>query len=312
VINRACTAAILHLVQAQPVVPAAARDAILAWFAERGRPLAFRRTTDPYAILVSEAMAQQTQAARAAAYWERFMARYPTVAALAEATPAEVLREWQGLGYDRRALALWRAARVIAADHGGRVPDSIEALQALPGVGPYTARAVAALAYGRPVGAVDVNVRRVIGRIVAGGDRIRARDLQAVADSAVPPGRSGEWTHAVMDVGAMVCRPRSPRCEACPARPWCRYAAEGGAADPRPARRGSSIPFASTTRWLRGRILDRLRATPGDAWVVLDGPIGTHSLARVRAAATAMAADGLVELEDRPTTDLVRARLARA
>jgi A/G-specific adenine glycosylase len=152
----------------RPALPAAARAAILGWYAERGRPLAFRRTTDPYAILVSEAMAQQTQASRAAASWERFMATFPTVGALAAASPADVLRAWAGLGYDRRALALWRAARVIVEDHDGRVPSSVEELQALPGVGPYTARAVAALAYGVPVGAVDVNVRRVLGRVAAG------------------------------------------------------------------------------------------------------------------------------------------------
>jgi len=239
---------------------------------------------------------------------------------LAAASPAEVLREWQGLGYDRRALALWRAARLIESDHGGRVPDSIEALEALPGVGPYTARAVAALAFGQPVGAVDVNVRRVLGRIVAGGtERIPARDLQAVADAAVPPHDPGAWTHAVMDVGATVCRPRTPRCEACPARPWCRYAAECSStstvetatAETRtPRSRRRKPPFPTTTRWLRGRILDRLRAAHGDAWVALDAPVGTHDLARVRAAATVMAADGLIELDGNgPASGVIRARL---
>ena len=105
-----------------PAVPPEARRAILAWYAERGRPLAFRRTRDPYAVLVSEAMAQQTQAARAAEAWERFMERYPTVVALAAAPPADVLRQWAGLGYDRRALALWEAARIVVAEHGGAVP----------------------------------------------------------------------------------------------------------------------------------------------------------------------------------------------
>src|SRR5688572_2628207 len=207
-------------------VPAAARDAILAWYGERGRPLAFRRTSDPYAILVSEVMAQQTQAARAAEHWERFMTRFPTVQALAGATPADVLRAWRGLGYDRRGLALWRAAGIIVERHGGAVPSSIEALEALPGVGPYTARAVAAIAFGAPVGAVDVNVRRVIGRLVAGSpDALPTRELQAVADAAVPSARPADWTHAVMDLGATVCRARSPDCPSCPARAWCRAAA---------------------------------------------------------------------------------------
>ena len=134
-------------------LPPALRDAILAWYASRGRSLPFRGATDPYAILVSEAMAQQTQAARAGEAWVRFMDAFPTVAALAAATPADVLRAWQGLGYNRRALNLWRAARRIVEVHGGELPADLRALQALPGVGPYTARAVAALAFEMPVGA---------------------------------------------------------------------------------------------------------------------------------------------------------------
>lgn len=307
--------------RAAVTIPPEARDAILAWYAERGRPLAFRRTTDPYAILVAESMAQQTQAARAADYWERFLERFPTVYTLAAATPADVLRAWAGLGYDRRALALWRAAAVIVEHHGGRVPDSVEALDALPGIGPYTARAVAALAYGLPVGAVDVNVRRVLGRIVAGGvDVLSAADLQAVADAAVPPSAPGAWTHALMDVGATVCRPRNPRCAACPAAAWCRSAAQTdgattdgdpigagaqGAVAPRPT---AGIPFSHTTRWLRGRILDRLRAAPDGAWVALGGDIGVHDGERVRAAARALARDGMIELEA-GEPDGLRARL---
>lgn len=295
-------------------VPGAAREAILAWYAERGRPLAFRRTSDAYAVLVSEAMAQQTQAARAAAHWERFMARFPTVDALAAATPAEVLREWRGLGYDRRALALRRAAQVIRDEHGGHVPDTIEALEVLPGVGPYTARAIMAIAFGRPVGAVDVNVRRVLGRLVAGtADPMPARESQAVADRVVPVDRPAAWTHALMDLGATICRPRAPRCDACPVRTWCRYAAEGApSAVVATRRRSPSPPFQTTTRWLRGRILDRLREAPDGAWVELDAPIGAHRLDRVRAAAAAMASDGLVELEDRAASGAIRARLATA
>jgi A/G-specific adenine glycosylase len=305
-------------------VPPPARDAILAWYAERGRPLAFRRTRDPYAILVSEAMAQQTQAARAAAYWERFMERFPTVDALAAATPADVLRAWQGLGYDRRALALWRAARIVVDEHDGRIPSTVAELQALPGVGPYTARAVAALAFGLPVGAVDVNVRRVLGRIVTGDAAALSRpELQAVADDSVPADRAGEWTHALMDVGATLCRPRAPRCEACPARPWCRLAsrqpgqaAADGSIDRAavsPAVREPAAPFASTNRWLRGRILDRLRAVPDGEWVALDTAIGTHDPARVRAAAGSMAVDGVVELQTAEgNDDRLRARLPLA
>ena len=285
-----------------PTLPPAARQAILDWYVTAARPLAFRRTTDPYAVLVSEAMAQQTQAARAAKHWERFLQRFPTVEALAAASPADVLRAWAGLGYDRRALALWRAARVIVDEHGGQVPSDIAALQALPGVGPYTARAIAALAFGLPVGAVDVNVRRVLGRSVAGTpDALPAGALQALADEVVPRDDPGRWTHALMDLGATICRPRVPRCDDCPIRPWCRAAQEGtadvpAAAGTRPRSSAAAIPFPSTNRWLRGRILDRLRAATADGWVALDGPIGEHGRDRVLAAAEAMARDGVVEL----------------
>lgn len=293
-----------------------ARDAILSWYAANGRRLAFRSTSDPYAVLVSEAMAQQTQAARAAEHWQRFMARFSTVAVLAAASPADVQRAWQGLGYNRRALSLWRAARAIEAEHGGKVPDSVEALQALPGVGPYTARAVAAIAFGRCVGAVDVNVRRVIGRLAVGHTMaLSASEVQRLADGAVPPGRAADWTHAVMDVGALFCRPREPRCSDCPARPWCRFAAgdrsERAMTVDGARRRRAQPPFSSTNRWLRGRILDRLRAEPGDDWVTIDAPIGAHDASRVRGAAESMAADGLIEIDQAaPAGKRVRARLA--
>ncbi len=301
-----------------PSIPPAAQKAILAWYADHGRRLAFRGIADPYGVLVSEAMAQQTQAARAADHWIRFLRRFPTVSDLAAASPADVQRAWQGLGYNRRALALWRAARVIEAEHGGRVPDTVEQLQRLPGVGPYTARAVAAIAFGRPVGAVDVNIRRVIGRSVAdGAEGLPAGTLQAVADASIPPGSTREWTYALMDVGATVCQPRVPRCDDCPVRPWCRYALQAGAdtdaavAKTRTPRR--SPPFPSTNRWLRGRILDRLRQAPDDRWVVLDEPIGTHDRDRVLAAARAMSAEGLIELAPLPADDdALRARLATA
>jgi A/G-specific adenine glycosylase len=281
-------------------IPSELRAAILRWYAERGRPLAFRRTSDPYAILVSEAMAQQTQAARAAERWERFMARFPSVETLAAATPADVLREWQGLGYDRRGLNLWRTAREIVAVHGGRVPADVATLETLPGVGPYTARAVAALAFGVPVGAVDTNVRRVLGRIVAGDpSSVPAREMQAIADAAVPADQPGAWTHALMDLGATVCRAATADCEACPAARWCRFAAGGRRVVRRraPASPVPSAPFPSTTRWLRGRVMDRLRAVPGDTWVVVEAPIGQHDRAAVDRALGALSADGLIELD---------------
>ena len=292
-------------------LPPEARAAVLAWYDEHGRALAFRTTRDPYAILVSEVMAQQTQISRVVEAWRRFLARFPTVASLAGATPADVVRAWQGMGYDRRALNLRRAAQAMVELHGGRVPRSIADLERLPGVGPYTARAVAAIAFGMAVAAVDTNVRRVIARSVGGraADAWSARQLQAVADSSVDPGRPADWTHATMDIGATFCRPRAPRCEACPLAAWCRFARdpEPGGADVRSFRGKPAAPeFRSTTRWLRGRIVDRLRAAAAGSWTAIDAPIGDHDEEAVVAAIAALARDGLLQVDpdDRRTARL--------
>ncbi|MEA2520132.1 MAG: A/G-specific adenine glycosylase [Chloroflexota bacterium] len=306
-------------------LPRAARAAVLRWFDERGRALAFRATRDPYAILVSEVMAQQTQISRVVQAWPAFLERFPTVEALAAATPADVVRAWRGMGYDRRALNLRRAARTIVDEHGAVVPSDVAALERLPGIGPYTARAVAAIAFESGLGAVDTNVRRVLGRTLAGatGPSMPAPWLQAAADLAVDRDRPGDWTHAVMDVGATICRPANPHCGECPLLSWCRFAkdaidapsiAVGGdrAAASRPAPRPppARVPatrFAATTRWLRGRIVDRLRAVDGVGWTTVAGPIGDHNAAAVRAALVALAGDGVIELHhDEPA----RARLA--
>jgi A/G-specific adenine glycosylase len=290
-------------------VPPALRNAVLAWYDATGRELAFRATRDPYAVLVSELMAQQTQAARAAAAWTAWMRRWPTVEALAAAPLADVVRAWAGLGYNRRAVHLHRAASAIVAEHGGHVPDTIAGLESLPGVGPYTARAVAAIAFGLPAGAVDTNVRRVLGRVTAGGaEALGPSAIQALADAVVPADRAGDWTHAVMDIGARLCRPRTPRCADCPAVAWCRYAAGDRPAPPAAARARRPEPaFPSTRRWLRGRIVDRVReATPGD-WVTFADGIGLHPAAAVREAVAALATEGFLELEE--TDDGPRARL---
>ena len=273
------------------------RASILAWYDARARAFPFRASRDPWAILVSEAMAQQTQISRVVEKWGPFMAAFPTVEALAVATPADVLRAWQGLGYNRRALNLWRAARTIVEEHGGRVPEEVADLARLPGVGPYTARAVAAIAFGRPVGAVDTNVRRVIGRIAGGAEGLTEAALQVAADAMVPADRPADWTHAVMDVGATLCRPRRPDCGACPARAWCRYAAAPPTLMPTVARTRPEVRFETTSRWLRGRILEQLRAAADGIWTTIPGPLGTHDADAVGDALAALARDGLVELD---------------
>jgi A/G-specific adenine glycosylase len=282
--------------------------AVLGWYGSHARDLAFRRTADPWAVLVSEVIAQQTQATRAAEAWMRLIAAYPTPAGLAAASPAEVIRAWRGLGYNRRALALRAAAIRIVEDHAGRVPDSFEKLVVLPGIGPYTARAVLAIAFNRPVAALDTNIRRVLGRAFDGDEPAAdLRDFQARADAFVPIEGAATWTHALMDIGAAFCRKRGPRCDACPLAFGCRYLL-AGRASPTPGtlrRRAAARPFPSTSRWLRGRILDRLRDASDDAWVEFTDPIGEHSLARVAEELANLAHEGMLELD--PTG--IRARL---
>lgn len=297
----------------------ALRRAVLAWFAEHGRKLDFRASGggDTWGVLVSEVMAQQTQIGRVEERWPAFMAAFPTPAAMAAATPADVIRAWRGLGYNRRALGLHRAAVSIAAA-GGAVPNDVETLMALPGIGPYTSRAVAALAFGLPVGAVDVNVRRVVGRIVAADPSLlSSAALQAAADALVDPSEPGAWTHALMDIGATVCRPARPSCPVCPARPWCRTARATAAARATPSRPPSrrppahelgAIPFERTTRWLRGRIVDRLRDAPPGTALALDGPLGPHSAGAVKLALAGLARDGIVELDPAGRASLAGSR----
>jgi A/G-specific adenine glycosylase len=279
------------------------RQAVLAWFDARGRVFPFRGTTDPYLVLVSEVLLQQTQISRGGPAWVRFTTEFPTVQSLAAASPADVLRAWQGLGYNRRAINLRRAARVIVDELGGDFPRDVAGLEQLPGVGPYTARAVASIAFRIPTGAVDTNVRRVLGRVLAGGPAgLPARELQAAADQVVDPDRPDAWTHALMDIGSTLCKPVKPLCPECPVAAFCGYAAgirpsASAAARPRPARAAAG-DFRDTTRWLRGRILDQLREAPSEAWTIFRRPIGGHDRAAIGVSLRAMERDGLLELGD--------------
>jgi A/G-specific adenine glycosylase len=285
-----------------PIIPAL-RAALLKWFDSNGRALDFRASTSPYGILVGEVMAQQTQVSRVEPAWRTFMARYPTARALALAPTADVLRAWAGLGYNRRAVNLQRAARRILRDHAGRVPASLAELEQLPGVGPYTARAVAAVAFGIPAGAVDTNVRRVLTRVLASpAAPSTPAEIQQRADALVDPERPADWTHALMDVGATICRPVRTDCDRCPLLPWCATARrpltqQRKAPAPRRVNRdGPKAPvFTATSRWLRGRLVARLVAAPDDAWQCLDGPLGVHSAAQVEDALAALARDSLIE-----------------
>jgi A/G-specific adenine glycosylase len=213
-------------------------DALLAWYDRVRRPLPWRSTRDPYALLVSEVMLQQTQALRVVPYYERWLARFPDAPSLAQAPARDVLEEWSGLGYNRRALALQAAARVVATS--GWPEDLTE----LPGVGPYTAAAVASFAWDRQEAAIDTNVRRVLERREGRFTRERVAQL-------LPPGRAAAFNQAMMELGATVCRPRAPRCDACPIARGC----AGGPVTPR--RRGAER-FEESDRYARGRVVAAL------------------------------------------------------
>ncbi|MCT2582563.1 A/G-specific adenine glycosylase [Actinophytocola gossypii] len=235
------------------------------WFADRARDLPWRAPgTSAWGVLVSEIMLQQTPVARVEPSWHDWMARWPTPSALAAATPAEVLRAWGKLGYPRRALRLRDAATAIATEHGDVVPDDVDTLLALPGIGAYTARAVAAFAYRKRCPVVDTNVRRVIARAVHGagdaGPASTARDL-ADADALLPADDeyAARMSAAMMELGAIVCTARAPRCADCPVFDDCAWQRAG-----KPAYAGPAKPvqkFAGTDRQVRGLLLDVLRGT---------------------------------------------------
>jgi A/G-specific adenine glycosylase len=221
---------------------------LLRWYERSARDLPWRRTRDPYAVLVSEVMLQQTQVARVIPAYGAFLRRFPTLGALARASLAEVLRAWSGLGYNRRARDLQRVARA----HPRALPLDTAALDALPGIGAYTAGAVACFAGGRRVAFADTNIRRVLGRFALG--RI-ATEREAIAiDARLVPRRADRWHHALMDLGATICTARVPKCAECPLRAGCR--SRGRVAAP---QRRRQAPFASSDRRVRGRIVALLR-----------------------------------------------------
>lgn len=246
-------------------------------------------------------MLQQTQVPRVLPRYRAFLDRFPTVTSCANASVAEAIELWHGLGYNRRAVNLHRAAVVCRDQHGGRIPDDLEALLALPGVGPYTARAVLAFAHEQDVGVVDTNIGRVLARAVAGRP-LGAREAQSLADELVPPGEGWRWNQSLMELGALVCSKRSPDCAACPIVEACAWARAGHPSpDPAAGSAGVSQPqmaFDGSDRQGRGRLVAALR----------DGPVGVEDVAdvmgwssdpeRADRVAAGVVADGLATVAD--------------
>lgn len=238
---------------------------LLAWWEANGRDLPWRLTRDPWAVLVSELMLQQTQVARVETRWPAFLAEFPTPAACAARSAGDVVRAWAGLGYNRRALNLHRCATEVVARHGGVLPGDLDALLALPGIGPYTARAVLVFGDERDIGLVDTNAGRFLARAGA-GRALAPREAQLLADELVPAGRGWAWGQAVFDLGALVCTRRAPRCGACPIAATCAWARAGWPEpDPVAGSAGISAPqsaFVGSDRQGRGRLVDALRRGP--------------------------------------------------
>jgi A/G-specific adenine glycosylase len=232
--------------------------ALLGWYANARRDLPWRRNPNPYSVLVSEIMLQQTQIDRVVPYYHSFMTRFPSLESLAEGPRSEVIRLWGGLGYDRRAVNLCDLACAVAERFDGCLPSDKAALLSLPGIGPYTAGALLSIAFGRDEPALDTNVRRVLGRHEFGQPPSEA-ELRAAAVAMLPAGRAAEWNQALMDLGATICLSRHPRCLICPIRGDCRSPGERSI---RAATRPRQAPFHSSRRYYRGRLLDELRRLP--------------------------------------------------
>ncbi|PDW02846.1 A/G-specific adenine glycosylase [Candidatus Viridilinea mediisalina] len=303
---------------------------LLAWFAAYGRDLPWRHTRDPYQILVAEIMLQQTQVERVISKYAAFLAAFPHLEALAAASVGDVIRHWAGLGYNRRAVNLQRSAKALVEQYGGQFPREVALLRQLPGLGPYTAGAVACFAFEQDVVFVDTNMRRVLRRTHMGADEATTappdRELLRLSAALLPAGQGWAWNQALIELGALRCRAQRPTCPQCPLQSTCRASAmwrnadqallermeQGQARPTTPLRRAaegrasyrSSEPFVGSNRWYRGRIIDLLRDEPAQQAVALS-ELGPRLRADFRPSdmpwleelVAGLARDGLVFLE---------------
>ena len=267
------------------------QDQLLDWFSNDGRDLPWRRTRDPYRILVSEVMLQQTQVDRVLPKYQAFVEQFPTLGALADASTADVIRAWAGLGYNRRAVNMQRAVRVVRDEFGGRFPKDVATLRSLPGIGPYTAGAIACFAFEQDVAFIDTNIRRVVQRLFVGPvvGEVSESQLQQVAEKVVPVNRGWSWNQAIMELGALICTSSNPACWRCPVQQFCRdYGArkqnDEGIFDVQSVnsdvqqvaerrqkyKRRVEQPFEGSSRFYRGRVIDALRQLPPDETMTLE------------------------------------------
>ena len=283
------------------------RRALLGWHRRHGLQAPWRTSGDAYQVLVAAVMAQQTQMSRVLPKYDEFVRAFPTVESLARASTAKVLRAWEGMGYNMRALRLHRAAKRTVRE--GAFPRTAAALQQIEGIGPFTAAIISSFAFGEPAAAIDTNVERVLRRL--GGDidaRAPARALTPAADAMMARRAPGRWNQAMMDLGGTVCTARAPKCGACPIARWCRARAHLArrAAGPRAGYRARhEAPFRGSRRYYRGRIVQALRELPAG------GSMSTTKLhtslphcdaldeARFREIVRSLRRDGLVRVDSR-------------
>ena len=265
---------------------------LIKWAARHGRDLPWRHTRDPWAILVSEVMLQQTQVARVIPVWTAFLERFPTATACADARQADVVTAWHGMGYNRRAVNLHRCAIAVRDQHGGVLPNDLQQLMALPGLGPYTARAVLVFAFEEPVGVVDVNCARVLARWA--NESLDAKATQKHADAATPANDPWRWNQAMLDLGATVCTKRRPRCGECPVYDECGYRGIGPDPAVHPPRQSR---FEGSDRQGRGRLVSALRnrdVSAAELAAVMGWPDDPERAERV---ARSLVNDGLAKWE---------------
>lgn len=270
-----------------------------SWFEANGRDLPWRRTRDPWSIVVAELMLQQTQVNRVIERWTRFLNRFPTVAACAAAPVADVIDEWSGLGYNRRAVFLHRMAGVVFAEHHGLFPIDLRSLLRLPGVGPYTARAIAVFAFEQSEAVLDTNVARILAR--SAGRSLGQKEAQALADQSLGSD-PWSWNQAMLDVGAGWCTAKNPQCDSCPFLGVCAWA-EAGRPDPDPARGSAGVSgkqsrFAGSDRQGRGRLVKALRSGPVGAAELATVMGWPDDVARADRVAATLVTDGLARVAD--------------
>jgi len=264
-----------------------AQNALLQWYAREQRDLPWRATSDPYAILVSEIMLQQTQVDRVLPKYQQFLSAFPTLVDLADAPTADVISVWVPLGYNRRAISLQSIARQVIAEYEGHIPDTIDELLKLKGIGRYTAGAIACFAYHKHVATVDTNIRRVLHRIFLGLEhpepKVNDSQMLSLAEQVLPEGKAYDWNQALMDMGATICTSNNPECLECPLQEACQaykemsqYSLFPSGTVLRQLRKVAekkttyqAQPFTSSNRYFRGRIVDLLRTLPTDERISL-------------------------------------------